>query len=213
LSFLPVIDFGVMAKLAGEYKQMLAQYELLKKTYDNAEQQVKDAEGHYGFGSIKNKAEDLKAREWSPDNWESALHGLSGGNPERYQQLLDQYAAQHHFLSQEEYQKGSSQAQSAQYQQAIATHRASAVQATYAFDDIKQHLETIHTLSSKIEEAENTKAALDLNTRVLTEIAYISVQELKMQALLNQQFAQQSDNQLFSETQAAAFNTLEEKGE
>jgi len=49
---------------------------------------------------------------------------------------------------------------------------------------------------------------VDLNSRLLAEVAYIQIQELKMQTLLNQQLAQQASNRIFDETQNAKFNAL-----
>lgn len=44
--------------------------------------------------------------------------------------------------------------------------------------------------------------------RLLAEVAYIQIQELKMQAILNEQMAQQGADKISGETQAAQFNRL-----
>lgn len=94
------------------------------------------------------------------------------------------------------------------YAQDVQVNRAATVNATYAFDDIKTHLNTIHELSQQIDQAKNTKAATDLNSRLLTEMAYIQTQELKMQILLNQQLAQANADAIADKTASAKFNTL-----
>ena len=215
---LPVFDYTAAINFIVEFQKLKQQYKLLNQTYNNAIQRlteaktlVKDSEGHYGFGSLDNSAADLKQREWSPSNWQDALKGLSGGNAARYQQLLSEYKKNHHTLSQTDFAKGAGSARALNYNQQVQTNQAAAVQTSYAFNDVQQHLQSVHQLSAQIEQAKNTKAAVDLNSRLLTELAYISVQELKMQTLMNQQLAQQSASNISAETQNASFNELPKK--
>lgn len=212
---MPVVDIGAITQLANELKQLQKQYEVLNNAYKTAQRQltqeqqlVKDAEGHYGYGSILNSDADLKNREWSPDTWQSALKGLAGGNQARYQQLLSDYQKSNPTLTQQEYSKGASPDKAIRYQQDIQTNQAVNVNTTYAFNDIKTHLENVHQLSQQIEQTQNTKAAMDLNSRLLVELAYIQAQELKMQTLMNEQMAQQSADDIADETAAAKFNAI-----
>ena len=89
-AMLPVIDPGAIVKMAEQIQQLEKQYTLLNNTYQNAQAQLNkvkelasDAEGHYGYGGLMNGANDLAQRQWSPDDWKSALKGLSGGNEAR----------------------------------------------------------------------------------------------------------------------------------
>lgn len=216
-SMLPVVDAGAIANLIKNFNQLKSQYELLEQTYQNAQHQLEqvkqltnDAEGHYGFGNFLNGEQDFNTRSWSPDNWKSALQGLSGGNPARYQELLNTYQQDHPVLSESNYEKGSSHDQATVYTQDINVNRAAMVNATYAFDDIKTHLATIYQLSKKIDQAQNTKAAIDLNSRLLAEVAYIQAQNLKMQILMNQQMAQVNADTIAVKTASAKFNTVPE---
>jgi len=215
---LPVIYLPEIAQLAQHLHQLQQQYALLQETYKNAQQQLDEAkalradeEGHYGFGNLLNSDSDLKTREWSPDSWDDTLKGLSGGNPARYQQLLTEYKQNHPTVSQSEYEKSTSKEQGKEYAQQIQVNRAASVNATYEFNDINNHLKTIHDLSGKIEKAKDEKAATDLNSRLIAEVAYIQTQELKMQVLLNQQLAQQAADDIAEKTQAAKFNRLPEE--
>ena len=206
------INYG---ELVITYKKLFAQYELLQHTYNNAKRQLataqqltRDSQGHYSFGGLINSAKDMQQREWSPNNWQSALQGLSGGNPLRYQALVNLYKKAHPTLSQTAFKKGASQAQAKVYLQDIQVNRAANVNATYAFNNIKTHLVNIHAISEKIDTAPNTKAAIDLNSRLLAEVAYIQAQELKMQILMNQQMAQVNSDDIAAKTTSAKFNTL-----
>ncbi len=214
-ALVPVIDFASIQRLIAQYDQLMRQYHVIKKTYHNAQQRLKqakriasDAEGHYGYGNLLNSSADLTQREWSPNNWQDALKGVAGGNPARYQQLVAQYKHNHPSLSASDYQQDNSQAKTKNYEQQVQTNQAVGVQATYAFNQIKTQLQHVHQLSTKIDQANNTKAALDLNSRLLTALGYISIQELKMQTLMTQQLAQDGANSVAAHTQSATFNQL-----
>lgn len=212
---LPVIDISSVTNLIKNYAQLKKQYDMLTKTYRNAKSQLSEAkhltsdtEGNYGYGNLFNRSDDLAKRKWSPDNWESTLKGLSGGNASRYQELVASYKRNHSSLSESDYKKGSSDDQASQYVKDIQVNQAATVNATYAFNNIKTHIETIHSLSEKIEQTPNTKAATDLNSRLMTEVAFIQAQELKMQILLNQQMAQQHSDSIATQTAMVKFNTI-----
>jgi type IV secretion system protein VirB5 len=214
-AIIPVTDVGAIMNLVKNYSQLKRQYDLLQHTYQSAQQQLdqtkqltNDSEGHYGFGGLLNGTSDLKNREWSPDNWKSTLQGISGGNSARYQELVHTYKQNHPNLSQSDYMKGSSNDKAKVYAQDVQVNRAVMTNATYSFNNIKTHLDTIHSLSAKIDQAKNTKSATDLNSRLLAEVAYIQTQELKMQILMNQQMAQSSADNIASKTASAKFNTL-----
>ena len=176
-----------------------------------SENQLNAIIGNYGYGDILNSAQDLDKREWSADTWDDALQGLSGGNDQRYQELVSAYKDQHPSLSQEEVSKGSSEVYAADYQQMVATNQAANVQASYAFEEVNEHLETINELSQKIEEAENSKAIADLTARINTEIAYLQVEQIKAISILNEQMAQGHATSIVNRSEASKFNQIPEE--
>ena len=234
---MPVIDWAAITRMAQQLEQMKKQYTMLKSQYDtankayntatstleNAKSQLKNAEsqlatvtklkdfnsGHYQLGNLKNSLTDLTNRQWSPNNWEDALKSLAGGNKQRYNQLVESYRKSHPEVSEQAFEaSGATKAQIAQYQQSRAVNEAVVVQTTYAFDDINAHLKTVHELSQEIENTENTKSALDLNSRLITEMAYIQIQTLKLQTLISQQTAQNSASNLSQTAEQVRFNRL-----
>lgn len=195
-------------QLVEQLQKTEAQYSLLQEQYQKLQLLEADAEGHYGYGGLINGISDLSQREWSPSTWAGALQGLSGNNPARYQQLVKLYQSAHPTLSQSQFQQGASADSARDYSEQVQTNDAASVNASYAFNNVQQHLQHIYNLSSRIEQTPNTKAATDLNSRLLTELAYINVQQVKMQAMLNQQLAQRSASQIQAETDEAKFNTI-----
>ncbi len=198
---LPVIDPVEIGKVMDELK-------VLKDSYTQLQNQYSAITGSYGFGNLSNGLAELKNREWAPSDWNSALKNLAGGSSDRYQELLNQYKQNHLVLDAQTYLKGSDQNLTKTYQNQVATNQVSTATATYEFNDLNQHLETLQSLSAQIENPKNTniKSAIDLNTRIEVELGYISIEELRMQSLLNQQTADLSASKISSENQAAQFN-------
>jgi len=210
-----VEDAILIAKATEQLAVLKGQYKTLKETYDKSKKQLTELDnikkmgiGNYGWGQMQNTLGDLKQREWSPSSWENALKNIAGGNPERYKKLVDSYEKQHKTLSDTDFLKGASKEKLEEHKQSRKINRAANIQSTYAFNDINNHLKEVYKLSSKIEKTKNTKSAMDLNSRLLAEIAYIQTQNLKMQAVLNQQASQSGARELSSESQSASFNRL-----
>lgn len=212
---LSVADAAMLVKAIEQLEQLRSQYQLLSQTYSTAQSQLEGIQqlkqfnsGHYGFGGMANGAADLNARQWSANTWDDALHNIAGGNPARYQELVKTYQKNHVILDDATYRKGASSERLTQYKNNVAVNQAVSVQATYAFNEVNRHLKAIHDLSNHIDKAANTKAAVDLNSRLLAEIAYIQTENLKLQTLLSQQAAQGGSNDLAMDNDSVRFNTL-----
>lgn len=205
-AFFPVIDPENIAQNIKEVSQLTKNYKEMQDQYDQMKQQYSSITGKYGWGNWNNSSSDLTQREWAPGDWKSALAGMSGGNPSRYNELLEQYKQSHQTMSKDQFAKGSSQTLATSYQNQVQTNQASSVSATYEFNDINQHLQTLQQLGQQIEKAPNLKSAMDLNSRIQLEVAYVSIEELRMQTVLNQQMSQSQASQIAQENEAAKFN-------
>lgn len=216
-------DLGIIASLAEQLKELQEHYKVMQSAKETAENQLRNGQsqldqlkdltganiGSYGFGDLKNSIDDLTQRQGS-NTWEDALNNLAGGNKDRYSQLADTYERMHPTLSDDEYKRGANDARLALYKQNKAVNKAVSVQTTEAFDQVNKHLKLVHDLSKEIEgkQNKNTKSAIDLNTRLLVETAYIQIGMFKLQALINQQAAQVSANDIAEDSEAARFNQL-----
>lgn len=208
-AMVPVIDVQEIAQTGQVVNRLHDEISTLKQQYQSLQRQYQSITGHYGWGTFENSLSQLqRTREWSPSNWQNALSGMAGGNPARYQQLLNEYKQNHRTLSKTDYQKGSNPELANSYANQVKTNQTSATQASYEFNQINQHLKTLYQLSKSIESsgADDMKAAIDLNSRIEIEIGFISIAELRMQTLLNEQAANQSAVKINQETEAAEFN-------
>lgn len=216
-------DLGIIASLGEQLKELQEHYKLMQAAKQTAESQLSNGQsqldqlksltganvGSYGFGDLKNSFDELTQRQGS-NTWEEALKNLAGGNKDRYSQLADAYERMHPTLSDDEYKRGASDERLALYKQNKAVNKAVSVQTTEAFNQVNKHLKLVHDLSKEIEGSKNknTKSAIDLNTRLLVETAYIQIGMFKLQALINQQAAQVSANEIAEDSEAVRFNQL-----
>ncbi len=169
--------------------------------------QLKSLTGTTQLGSLLNGDAEQEEREWSPEAWAQAV---SGGNNDRYNELLKSYQDLHPTLNTSEAGSGMSSSYATDYQQQIETNQAASTQATYAFNDTNAHLENIKTLSDEIDKSEDAKHTENLNARLNTEIAYLQVEVIKGLAVVNEQLAQQQATGIHDRTEAAKFNQIPE---
>ena len=157
-----------------------------------------------------NTDEDRKEQDWAQDDWRDALEDLSGGNSARYKELEKAYKKDHPSLSERQYAKGASHSLVRSYRNMVRVNKAATIHADEEYNHIKSLKNNIRRLSHKIESAPNTKAAMDLNSRLLTELSYISTEELRMQTLMNHQMAAATAESVDAKSREAIFNKLPE---
>ena len=198
-------QYAVLMKQLKQLKKQVAQADTM---IDQGKQAVKDMEGHYGYGKLLDSQTDFQKRNWAPKTWDDALKALSGGNSARYQELLKAYHVNYPTLSDKQFSNGASQSLLKRYKNLVQENRASTAIANKEYEDIDNHLKTIHALTQKIESASNTKAAMDLNSRLVAELSYISVEQLRMQTLINHQVAAEAFDDISARSREAIFNQL-----
>lgn len=191
-----------LQKLKDTYETASAQYSATQAILDKARAQAQSIDdlvqrnsGHVGFGTLNNSLSDLKRLQWSADSWQDTLNGKN--NSIQYEKLLAAYKARQATLN----KKGVSKDSAKQYDETAQVNQAAAVQSEYAFNEVNASLKRVHELSLAIEKADSTKAAVDLNSRLLTELAYLQTQNIKAQSLANQQMAQKQTLALSGQAQ------------
>lgn len=210
-----VEDVQMIAIALKQLNELQTQYRVLKDTYQAAKSQVDNLNqlksmnsGHYGFGDLNNGLDVLQSWQSPVSTWQDALHNLSGGNPERYQALVDAYEKNHPSLSESNYARYTTPEKAARFKEDKAVNRAVQVQTTQSYNETNQHIAALHKLSLQIEKTANTKGAVDLNSRLITELGFIQLMSLRLQALTSQQIAQESLSELQDRAEMAQFNRI-----
>ncbi|KTD20123.1 type IV secretion system protein [Legionella londiniensis] len=212
---LGVEDAQMIAIALKQLNELQTQYRVLNDTYQATKSQVDNLNhlksmnsGHYGFGDLNNGLDALQSWQSPVSTWQDALHNLSGGNPERYQALIDAYEKNHPSLSESNYARYTTSEKAARFKEDKAVNRAVQVQTTQSYNEINQHIAALHKLSQQIEKTANTKGAIDLNSRLITELGFIQLMSLRLQALMSQQIAQESLSELQDRAEMVQFNRL-----
>lgn len=203
-----LLAFKQLGELRAQYQVLMNSYETAKSQLDNLNQLKSMNSGHYGFGDLNNGIDTLQSWQSPTSTWQDALQNLSGGNQARYQALIDAYEKNHPALNESPYTKNMSPTNAAQFKEDKAVNRAVQVQTTESYNAINQHMAALHKLSQQIEKTANTKGAIDLNSRLITEIGFIQLMSLRLQALMSQQAAQDGLSALQDKAEMAKFNRL-----
>lgn len=212
-----VIDYHLLVTSIKQLTELRNQYRLLKDTYETGKNQLDNLKaiknmntGHYGFGDLENGLEELQSWQSPASTWDDALRNLSGGNPSRYQALIKAYEANHPNLSDANINHYMPKEKAQTFKEAKAINRAVMVQTSDAYNQINTHIKTLQKLSKQIEKTQNTKAAIDLNSRLMTELGFIELMQVRLQTLQNQQISESSLEDLNDRAIMAKFNKVAE---
>ena len=212
---LGVEDAQLIALSLKQLRELQDQYRILSNTYQTAKGQLDNLNqlksmnsGHYGFGDLNNSLDSLQSWQSPVSTWQDALQNLSGGNPQRYQSLIDAYEKNHPALDETNYARYTTPENAKRFKEDKAVNRAVLVQTTDSYNEINKHMDALHKLSKQIEKTSNTKGAIDLNSRLITEIGFIQLMSLRLQALISQQAAQENLSVLQDKAEMAKFNRL-----
>ncbi len=213
-----VADAELIANSIKQLSTLRDQYRVLKDTQQQTKNQLDSINslrnmnsGHYGFGELSNGLDTLQSWQSPASTWQDALQNLSGGNPSRYQALVDAYEKNHPALNEATYARNTTPENAARFKEDKAVNRAVQVQTTDSYNEINRHMAALHKLSKQIEKTPNTKGAIDLNSRLVTELAFIQLTSLRLQTLMSQQVAQESLSELQDRADMVRFNRLKNK--
>ena len=206
-----VYDDASFNEIVLQYKQLVDMYTSLESIDTSGAHIHGDLNGLFkingqSVGELYNNiGSEADSWKWTADTWDEELRSLSGGNNARYTQLKNQYQTYYpNVVSQSTYQKGSTTQAAQAYAQATTVNQTALTEASYQFSDLNNRLNEIQNLSKQIGSATTEKEALDLNSKLAVQQAYIQVEMLRMQTLVNQQIGQVQAESL--EQQAAESN-------
>lgn len=197
--------------LNDQIEQLAKQYKLLEKNSVTANLQLEELEkftslnsGPGEYGDFHNSDEEVEERK-TIGNWHETLKEIAGGNNERYQELVKSYEEQNKSLNEVDLTGRVSPEQEKLFHQQVDVNRAAYVESEDAYNSVNTHIKSIKALTEKIKEAKTTKLALDLNTRLLAEIAYLQADNLKAQAIVNKQLAAKAQKELAEDAAVSSY--------
>lgn len=172
IALVPVID---MKSILGTIKNIEAIGKMQRSAHDNMERLRGDFNALNPLGF---KSDNLSERAWSTGSWKTAL---SGGGSSMVENGI------RHF---KEDNKGiySFSGQSQQKDEAEQVLQANAVldaESTGEYDRLDSYAQKINSLSNLIASSASMKSALDINNKLMVELAYLEIEKLRMQTIAN----------------------------
>lgn len=155
------------------------------------------------YGMSDTKLEQ-QARLWSADEWNEVLKQASGGNAQRFQELMRSYQSLYPTL-----EKGAtkpidiSTLNANSYTQSASTYKVALGASAYTYNDINARIQKLEQLLSLVDNEaknQNEKAAIDLNSRLTAEVGFIQLELLKLHSIQLQMDATKNQGELNSTT-------------
>jgi hypothetical protein len=171
-AIVPVIDVkGLMGTLQN--------IQAIKQMKDVAHGDMEKLRGEFdAVNPLNFKPDSLSSHTWSADSWQSALSG--GG--EKMQGPFEAFKASNSDL----YAFSNKLEKQSEIKETVDKNSVLQTESTEEYNQLQNHLAIINRLSNQIPTTSSTKAALDMNNKLLVEIAYLQVELLHMQVLNNQ---------------------------
>ena len=187
-----VVDVFAQLQWPTQIRTMLEQYNTLKAQYQRLTQQLAEASktntyitGTTGKAWLANGQAEQADRRWIPTSWQDALAMQRAGlNPGRYADLLTWYEARLKTVEPKFIVPGAPDHRANfSYQLSSENTRAALAAAQALFDQLDRRLRNIEALNAQIERADSLKQAMDLNSRMLAEQSFISIELARLQSV------------------------------
>ncbi len=177
---LPVYDSASVQQAIMEFQQLKKQYDMLKKQYDELVALKDSMTGNYGMGILLNGIEEEGSRRALPQTWQEVVEmqkkGFYGDRLQHYTQLLPSIDT--NLLS------GNQKDRDVVGYKMSKDHTQSAFAATEAiYNQLDQRLKTIEGLMGQIDQTQNIKQAMDLNSRIVAETGFISLDLARLNSM------------------------------
>lgn len=179
---LPVIDTAAITQMFQQYIQMTQQLETMVQQVALLKQQLTSVTGHYGMGAIGAPVNGWGASGWS-DIANMVGQGVNPGDAaqvQAYKQAQAGYVAQNPALAVD--LQTSNPRMNITYRQSYSDAVTGTALGEGTFNHVNAYLADIETLKGRIDQTENLKAAMDLNTAVAIRVAQLNGEILRIQA-------------------------------
>lgn len=187
-----VVDVNAQIQWPTQIRTMIEQYNILKAQYEKLTQQVIEAQrtnqyitGATGKAWLINSVVEQAERHWLPTSWQDVIAMQKAGlNPGRYVDRLRWYEDRLKTIDSKIIVPGvPSHRANWNYQLASDNTRAAFAAAEALFDNLDKRLRNVEALNGQIEQAGSLKQAIDLNSRMLAEQGFISIELARLQSM------------------------------
>lgn len=187
-----VVDVFAQVQWPTQIRTMIEQYNTLRAQYEKLREQVIEATrtnqyitGATGKAWLLNGVIEQAERRWLPASWQDVIAMQKIGlNPGRYADRLKWYEERLKSIDAKIIVPGMpGHRANWSYQLSNEHTRAAFAAAEALFDQLDKRLRNIEALNEQIEGADSLKQAVDLNSRMLAEQSFISIELARLQSM------------------------------
>jgi hypothetical protein len=187
-----VIDVFAQFQWPTQIRTMIDQYNVLRRQYEALREIVSEAQrtnrqitGGTGKAWLANGSTERGERRWLPTSWQDVIAMQKAGlNPGRYADRLKWYDDRMKAIDGKAIVPGApGHRANWNYQISSDNTRAALAAAEALFDQLDKRLRNVEALNEQIERADSLKQAVDLNSRMLAEQSFISIELARLQSM------------------------------
>lgn len=179
---IPVIDTAAIGQMIQQYSQMARQLTALYDQIAILKQQVQSVTGHYGMGTLGKELNPWAGTTWG-DISDMVNHGVNPGDAEAvraYHAARERYASNYPALADNLHSMNPRM--NSVYNQTYSDAMTGMGLGESSFNRVNVALADVQTLKDQIEQTDNVKSALDLNSAISVRVAQINGEILRTQA-------------------------------
>lgn len=188
--------------IMGTVSDQLDKLKELKTVNEGIQKQLT---GNFNYGAYNNDDKATTARKITPSSWDDALK--SAGNNKIYNDAYGNYKKIYALNKSDEVAPTSSGSNliKSHYERSQAVNRAALASSEASFNQINEHIETLHKMVQELDAHPEEKAASEINARLVAENAFIQLEMLRQQTIQNQLLAMQSQGEINGMSDQADF--------
>ncbi len=177
---MPVYDASSLKQAIMEFQQLKKQYDMLKQQYEELVALKDSMTGSYGMGILLNGSEETASRRVLPQTWQEVVEmqkqGFYGDLLKHYSQLLPSIEPNLISVNAKDRDVVGYKLSKGYTQSAFASTEA-------IYNQLDKRLKTIEGLVGRIDQTQNIKEATDLNSRIVAETGFISLEMARLSSL------------------------------
>jgi len=187
-----VVDVSAQMQWPTQIRTMIEQYNTLRAQFDKLAEQVRETArineqitGVTGKAWLANGLVEQAERRWLPTTWQDVIAMQKEGlNPGRYLDRLKWYEERLKTIDAKLIVPGlPGHRANWSYQLSSDNTRAALAAAEGLFDQLGKRLRNVEALNEQIERSDSLKQAVDLNSRMLAEQSFISIELARLQSM------------------------------
>jgi len=195
---MPVVDTSAINQAILQFQQLKRQYDMMKQQHDELVALKDNLTGSYGMGALLNGLEDQSSRRPLPQSWQEVVQMQAQGF---YGDRLKHYSEMFPTINVNLLSSNLKDRDVIGYKLAKKNTQSAFAATEAIYNQLDKRLKTIEGLVEQIDQTGNVKETMDLNSRIVAETGFISLDlarlnsmQLNLQATLQNEANRELEN-------------------